>query len=99
MDQDDHNELVEQSPDDAPACLICKLKNTEARKKFDDVRWSCLIKAAEMRLALSSDCFKDTTLEVNLMVDFGNATYHSKCYKNYTAVKKKNNQAYSWKFI
>ena len=89
MEQDDHVDLVKQSPDDAPACLICKLTNTQARKKFDDVRLSCLKKAAEMRLALSSDCFKDTTLEVNLMVDSGNTTYHSKSYKNYTAVKKK----------
>ena len=45
-----------------------------------------------MRPTRSSYCLKDTMFEVNLMNDSENATYHSRCYKNYTAVKKKSSK-------
>ena len=32
MNQGDLVELVEQSPEDAPACLVSKLKDTKPRK-------------------------------------------------------------------
>ena len=55
---------------------------------FVDKTWGTLKRAAEYRLALKTDCFRDVTIEVNMQQQINNAKYHSKCYRNYTAVKR-----------
>ena len=44
--------------------------------------------AAEFRLVLKSDRYKDITTEINLRQEMGIARYHSQCYRNFTAVKR-----------
>ena len=67
---------------------ICKAGQDESLKMFVDKTWGTLKRAAEYRLALKTDCFRDVTIEVNMQQQINNAKYHSKCYRNYTAVKR-----------
>uniref|UniRef100_UPI00358ECE32 uncharacterized protein isoform X3 n=1 Tax=Myxine glutinosa TaxID=7769 RepID=UPI00358ECE32 len=69
-------------------CIICKASQDESLKIFVDRTWGAFRRAAEFRLALKSDRYIDTTTEVNMQQQAGNAKYHSKCYRNYTAVKR-----------
>lgn len=69
-------------------CIICKANQDDSLKMFVDRTWGAFKKAAEFRLALKSDRYRDTTIEVNMQQQAGNARYHSKCYRNYTAVKR-----------
>ena len=69
-------------------CIICKAGQDESLKMFVDKTWGTLKRAAEYRLALKTDCFRDVTIEVNMQQQINNAKYHSKCYRNYTAVKR-----------
>ena len=55
---------------------------------FNDRTWASFKRAAECRLSLKSDRYRDITTEVNLQQEKGNAVYHTKCHKNYTAVKR-----------
>ncbi len=57
-------------------------------KMFVNKTWGALKKAAEYRLALKTDCYREITIEVNMQQQIKNAKYHSKCYRNFTAVKK-----------
>ena len=69
-------------------CMICKKQEKdEALKMFVSKTWGTLKKAAEYRLALKTDCHRETTIEVNMQQQMNNAMYHSKCYRNFTAVK------------
>ena len=68
--------------------IICKANQDASLKMFVDRTWDAFKRAAEFRLALKSDRYRDTTTEVNMEQQAGNARYHSKCYRNYTAVKR-----------
>ena len=69
-------------------CVICKANKDDSLKMFVDRTWDAFKRAAEFRLALKSDRYRDTTTEVNMEQQAGNARYHSKCYRNNTAVKR-----------
>jgi len=88
--QDADQTLQTTEADDTPTevCIICKARGTDPLKAFKDQIWCTFKRAAEMRLSKQSDCHRDTTLEVNLRQEAGNAMYHSRCYRNYTAVKR-----------
>lgn len=61
---------------------------------FDDKSWTRVRNAANIRLLLKTDIYRDVTTEINLLQNCpGTAAYHSMpCYKNYTAVKRPNSQ-------
>lgn len=67
-------------------CIICKAPVT--LKVFKKQTWGTFKKASETKFLLRSDCYRSTTLKVNLKQEAGDARYHYRCYKNYTAVKK-----------
>ncbi|KAJ8031889.1 hypothetical protein HOLleu_25241 [Holothuria leucospilota] len=69
-------------------CIICKSTEGDPLKMFVEKTWGTFKKAAQCRLLLQSDCYRDITTEVNLKEEMGNGKYHSKCYRNFTAVKR-----------
>ncbi|XP_033125114.1 uncharacterized protein LOC117123333 [Anneissia japonica] len=67
-------------------CIICRGSQGDSLKMFVERTWCSFKRAAELRLALKSDRYRDITTEVNLQQHSDNARYHSKCYRKYTAV-------------
>jgi len=62
-------------------------------REFDDRTWAGVKKAAELRILLKKDRYRDVTTEINLINDRGSLSYHSKpCYKNFQAVKRSSSQ-------
>ena len=81
----------DHDPNDEPPryCIICKTCDGENMRAFDDRTWAAVKRAAEYRLHLKTDRYRDVTTELNLQTGCGRALYHSKpCYKNFTAVKR-----------
>ncbi|CAL4180454.1 unnamed protein product, partial [Meganyctiphanes norvegica] len=69
-------------------CFICMSEEGDSLKLFVPKTWSTFKTAAKARCLLKTDCYRGTTIEVNLKKEMGSAKYHSKCYQNYTAVKR-----------
>ena len=83
--------FFQKSSPEAPTnlvCIVCKSRDDNPLKKFVDKSWCTFKTSASCRLLLKSDRYRDVTTEVNLMREMGNKLYHSKCYKNFTAVKR-----------
>lgn len=76
-------------------CIICKAKEGDPLKIFVDKTWGTFKTAAQCRLLLKSDRYRDITAEVNLKQEMGNARYHSKCYRNFIAVKRSSTDSQS----
>lgn len=84
--EEDSHEVDNQTPS---ICIICKSGGSNLRG-FDDERWEAVKKAAENRLQLSTDKYKDVTREIYSYVDGNKLHYHPRpCYKNFTATKKR----------
>ena len=80
---------VPNSPDpQTTVCVICKSGEGESLKKFADKSWDAFKRAAQKRLLLKSDRYRDITTEINIEQSMTDASYHTNCYKNFTAVKR-----------
>ena len=74
--------------DSQPMCIICNKNKDEKLKPYVSSTWDTVKRAAARRLLLSSDCYKEITIKLDMMQDQGSSKYHSGCHKNYVAVKR-----------
>ena len=87
MDDDNSPDLG--NPQDLQQmCIICQAQQDDTLKTFAYSTWATFKRAAESRLLLKSDKYRETKTEVNMQEEMPNAKCYSKCYKNYTAVSK-----------
>ncbi|CAL4062288.1 unnamed protein product [Meganyctiphanes norvegica] len=98
IDEEDHHikeDLEAETTDEV--CCICKSEEGDPLKLFVPKTWGSFKSAAKSRCLLKKDRYRGTSIEVNLKQEMGSAKYHSKCYQNYTAVKRSSTDTQSKK--